>query len=334
MSKKRFQPVDRSNEATLLLVQVSFRDGIVEKQAVEMEIRRYKELFIISVIKYYLVGGKELQLFLHVPNRICTAVEAEERNRQFDLFVESGFPSTAGLPAVPPQTLWRSHNLSPDKLSKVSDFMHLFSQAVCNRCRLLQGKKQGLKSGPYVASRYKLVGLNPAKIPESLIQPGLLEAVNDWFGIKPAPLRIKEKCYSSAYAIGDRRFVTTIGANEPFGFKASKSYRKITLFDLDLAWHYAKETKAELKQLVNDETGITWAEELIEDIHDFCSSSEFPKRGGPEVAFLSTLPFVLLLHIIDGTLRWRKLKRMKEDGTFDLLRTKAKMRARTMLGLD
>ncbi len=332
MARKRFQPVDVGHDATLLSVQIQFRDGVVEKQAVTMEIRRLKELFRINVIKFYYIRGHELHLFLHAPNRLCTAEEAKQRNECFDSLITSGFPEENGLPAVPPQKLWRKHDLAPEKLTSVPAFMHFFSQAVCSRSRRLQGKPQGGPSGPHVAGRYKLVALEPEHIPAWAMLPGLKEAVMTWFGI--SPIKPNKTCHCCACAIGSRSFVGRLAAEQPFGYRPSKNIRKITTFDLDLAWHYAKETDAEINRQINEELGVSWAKELVEDIDDFCNNIGCPSIGGPLTAFVATLPFVMLLHAIDGTMRWRKVKKMKEDGTFDIIRAKAKAHARTMLGLN
>ena len=334
MARKRFQPVDEGHDATLLSVQITFRDGVVEKLAVDMEIRRLKELFLVNVINCYYVRGHELQLFLYAPNRVCTEEEARERNETFDRLVESGFPAGDGLPAVPPQKLWRKHDLAPEKLTRVSDFMHFFSQAVCSRSRQLQGKPRGVPSGPHVAGRYKLVALDPEHIPAWAMVPGLKKAVNAWFGVTPVPIRTNETCHGCACAVGRRDFVARLAAEMPYGYRPSKNIRRITTFDLDLAWHYAKETDAEMNRQIDAEIGVTWAKELVDDIHDFCDNNGYPRIGGPEAVFLATLPFVMLLHVIDGTMRWRKLKRMKEDGTLDIIRAKAKANARAMLGLN
>ena len=335
MTRKRFQPKDARHDATLLEVQVCFRDGRIEEQAVRMEIRRLTELFLVNVIKWYLLDGRALKLYLHVPNRLCTDEEARQRNDRFDDMVRLGFPALGDLPAVPPRRLWRRHDIRPDQLGRVPCFMHMFSQAVCMRSRELQGRPACGPGGPHVAGRYVLVQLDPSRIHPLMTMPGLPKAVAAWFGKPPVPFRAGEACLSSAYAIGGRRFMTEqMATAPPFGARASKRARRLTVFDLDLAWHYAKETDAELKRLVNERIDApTWAEELIGDLRGFCHGFGQDGNLNTPIALAATLPFVMLLHAVDGTMRWRKLRRMKADGTLDLLRAKAKENARIMLGL-
>ena len=333
MARRRFQAIDTGREATLQEVMVSFRDGRIEELAVRTELRRLMELFKIHVIKWYLYAGTKLTLFLHIPNRLCTEEDARKANEHFDDMIMAGFPALGDLPTVPPKKLWRKHDFSPDQLSSVPCFMHLFSQAICHRSRELQGRPSEMSSGPYVKGRYVLVALDPSRIPSCLMLPGLGEALAAWFGEPPAKFGKSTRCYRSAHSIGGRNFVAERTTAPPFGSKPSRRFGRLTVFDLDIAWHYAKETDAELERLLRErDDDPWWAEALAGDLRDFC----FGGDGNlcMPMALVATLPFVMLLHAVDGTMRWRRLKRLKADGTLDMLRAKAKANARAMLGLS
>ena len=335
MARKRFQPIDLERDATLLEVHVCFKEGRVEELAVKMEIRRLMELFQIHVIKWYLCAGSALTLFLHIPNRLYTLDDAKMRNNHFDDMIKSGFPAMGDLPAIPPKKLWREHDFSPDQLNSIPCFMHLFTQAVCCRSRELQGKPRGMPSGPHVAGRYLLISHDPSRVHAYMKLPGLCDAITAWFGKPPTAFKKNEKCYCSAHAIGSKDFVTRQTTAPPFGARSSKRFRKLTIVDADIAWHYEKETDAELDRLLKERDDAPWwAESLAGDIKEFCFGFGSDNNLCTPMALLATLPFVMILHAVDGTMRWRRLKRLRADGTLDMLRAKAKANARAILGLS